>query len=126
MSKTIKPSDLGAAIAEELTLYNENILEQVDAAGEKAVKALVKKTKATAPMQTGSFVSNIAWKKVSKGATGNRFVWYVKAPDYRITHLLVHGHAGNGHRGDPFLKNALEDVLPAYERDVQEAIKNGK
>jgi hypothetical protein len=31
----------------------------------------------------------------------------------------------NGGRvpGDPFLKNALDEVLPDYEKDVEEALK---
>lgn len=124
MSKAIKPADLGEAIAQELSLYHESVTERVNAAGEKAVKALVKKTKATAPVRTGSFKKNIAWKKVDKGLGNKTYVWHVKAPDYRLTHLLVHGHAGNNHNGNPFLKNALDAVLPDYERDVQEAIKN--
>lgn len=126
MSKSIKPQDLGAAIAEELTLYHEEVLEKVNAAGETAVKDLVKKTKATAPVASGSFKKNIAWKKVDKGLGHQTFVWHVKAPDHRLTHLLVHGHAtrtGGRTRANPFLKNALDAVLPAYEKAVEEAVR---
>ena len=55
-----------------------------------------------------------------------RYIWYVKAPDHRLTHLLVHGHAtrnGGRTKANPFLKNALDDVLPEYERAVEEAVK---
>ena len=127
MSKAIKPEQLGEAIAQNLSMYHENVIERVNAAGEKAVKDLVKKTKATAPEATGSFKKNIAWKKVDTGLGHKVFVWHVKAPDHRITHLLVHGHAtknGGRTKANPFLKNALDAVLPDYERDVQEAIKN--
>ena len=58
-----------------------------------------------------------------------RATWYVKAPDYRLTHLIVHGHAtkdGGRTRGNPFLKNALDEVLPEYEREVEEVLKNGQ
>ena len=128
MSKSIKPEQLGEAIAQELTLYHENLIEGVNAAGEKAVKDLVKKTKATAPVASGSFKKNIAWKAVDKGMGHKVHVWHVKAPDHRLTHLLVHGHAtrnGGRTKSNPFLKNALDAVLPAYERDVKEAVKNG-
>jgi hypothetical protein len=40
----------------------------------------------------------------------------------------VNGHQkANGGRvkGDPFLKKALDQVLPEYEKDVKEAIENG-
>lgn len=55
------------------------------------------------------------------------YVWHVKAPDYRLTHLLVHGHAtkdGGRTKGNPFLANALAQVLPEYERKVEEVLRN--
>lgn len=126
MAKAIKPADIGKVIKQELTTYHEDVVTRINLASEEAVKTLVKKTKATAPKKTGSFRKNIASKALTKGDRGNRYVWYVKAPDYRLTHLLVKGHAkASGGRvpGDPFLKNALNEVLPAYESAVEEAIK---
>lgn len=125
MAKPIKPADIGAAIEEELTTYHKDVLARVNLASEEAVKALVKKTKATAPKRSGRFRKNIASKKIL-GDHGNRYVWHVKAPDHRLTHLLVHGHAkknGGRVKGDPFLANALDEVLPAYEEAVKEAVK---
>lgn len=128
MAKTIKPADLGDAIAEELIVYHRRILERVNAAGEEAVKALVKKTKATAPKQSGDFRKAITYKVTERPGTGDkRFTWGAKSPHHRLTHLLVHGHAkANGGRveGDPFLENALNEVLPAYENAVEEVVKN--
>lgn len=124
----IKPSELDKAIQEELTTYHQQLLNRVNAAGETAVKALVKKTKATAPKKSGAFRKAITSKTTENKATGDkRFIWGAKAPHYRLTHLLVHGHEKtNGGRvpGDPFLKNALNEVLPAYEKAVEEAVKN--
>lgn len=125
MAKTIKPIGLGKAIEKELTIYHESVTERINELSAEAVKSLVKKTKVTAPKRTGSFRKNISSKVLEKGPRGNRYVWYVKAPDHRLTHLLVHGHAKkNGGRvpGDPFLENAMADVLPAYEKAVEEAI----
>ena len=127
MSGKIKPEGLGAAIEEALTIYHEDVLDKIDAAGDKAVKDLVKKTRATAPVgDRGSFKRNIAGKRLAKTQRSSVHVWYVKAPDYRLTHLLVHGHAkatGGRTRANPFLQNALDVVLPEYEKAVKEAVK---
>ena len=129
MAKATKPADLGSAIAEELTVYHQDIVEKVNNLTEKAAKDLVKKTKATAPRgHRGDFRRNIASKELEKGRNGSTHVWYVKGPDYRLTHLLVHGHAtrdGGRTKADPFLANALAEVLPDYEKAVEEAVKNG-
>lgn len=128
MAETIKPSDLGAAIQQELTVYHEGVTERVNAAGKASIAKLKKLTKASAPVASGSFRKNIATKEETSPATGMKaFIWYVKPPDHRITHLLVHGHAtrtGGRTRANPFLKNALEAVLPEYEENVKEALKN--
>ncbi len=128
MGNAIKPEDLGEAIGRELEVYHRDVRDRVNLAGEDAAKALVKKTKATAPKRTGAFRKAITYVTETNKATGDkRFVWGAKAPWSRLTHLLVHGHAKkNGGRvqGDPFLQNALDEVLPAYETAVEEAIKN--
>lgn len=130
MAKTIKLEGLGAAIEQELTIYHQDVNEATDAASAQAVKDLVKKTKATAPVGArGSFKKNISSKLLRKNRNGSTYVWYVKGSDYRLTHLLVHGHAtknGGRTKGDPFLQNAVDQVLPEYEKAIKEALQNGK
>lgn len=127
MSKSIKPGDLADAIAEQLGLYQQEVVEKVNAAGENAAKKLVKLTKADAPEQEGDFKKAITYTAKENPATGCKaFTWGAKAPEHRKTHLLVNGHATvNGGRvpGDPFLEKALETVLPEYETEVEEALK---
>lgn len=126
-SKTVKPTELGAAIQQELELYREGVADRVNAAGKTAIEKLKKLTKATAPVASGSFRKNIAVKEVDSGHSTKKYIWHVKAPDHRLTHLLVHGHAtknGGRTKSDPFLKNALETVLPEYEQAVKEAVQN--
>lgn len=123
----ITPAKLDTALAQTLQQYHQDVLEDIDKAGEKAVKDLVKKTKATAPVGARrSFKKNIACKRLAKTLNNVTHVWYVKAPDYRLTHLLVHGHAKKGGgrtRANPFLHNALDAVLPEYEKAAKEAVK---
>lgn len=127
---TIRPSALGDAIAKELTTYHQDVIERVNKAGRRAIRSLVKKTKETAPVQSGDFQEAItSTEEVSKATGDKTFTWGAKAPHHRLTHLLVNGHAkvGGGRvPGNPFLKNALEQVLPEYEKEVEEAVKNDK
>lgn len=130
-------NDLNTEMERVLTVYTEEINEQLREITRESMKKLVKETKAHAPRgrRNGQFRKNIAadykgLRRSSRGLKGQNVnaIWYVKAPDYRLTHLLVHGHAtNNGGRtaANPFLRNALDKVLPEYEQKVQEAIQNG-
>lgn len=126
MAKTISLEQLGDAIQEELTIYHQNATDRVNQAGSKAMKDLVKLTKTSAPVGArGSFRRNITSKETTAGNGMKVYTWGVKAPDYRLTHLLVHGHAtrnGKRTRANPFLVNAMDVVLPAYEAAVKEAL----
>ena len=128
MSKAIKPTGLTEAIQKELTLYHKDVTERVNAAGQTSIKKLQRLTKASAPVASGEYKRRISTKEVDvAGASGCKtFIWYVKAPDHRLTHLLVKGHVtrnGGRTKANPFLQNALDQVLPEYEESVEEAIK---
>lgn len=125
-STTVQVADLDVAIKQTLTLYHQDVNERIDAAAQKAVKDLVNKTKATAPVGArGSFAKSIAWKQSNKSRFSSTYVWHVKAPNYRLTHLLVHGHAtknGGRTRANSFLHNAWDEVRKVYEEDIEEAL----
>jgi hypothetical protein len=129
MPNSIKPEDLGGVLQEELTIYGESVTEKVNNAARAAIEKLVKLTKQTAPKgkrKGKKFGKSITYTETRK-ARGNEYTWHVKAPNYRLTHLLVHGHAtkdGGRTKADPFLRNALDEVLPEFERQVEEAVKN--
>lgn len=130
MAKGINVADLGNAIARELTLYHQDVTEQIDKLSETSVKKLVTLTRQTAPVgKRGDFRKSIASTRLEKKRNGSTYAWYVKPPNHRLTHLLVNGHAtkdGGRTKADPFLQNALDVVLPEYETNVERTLKNGK
>lgn len=126
--------DLGSMLAEALGAYSAAVQRELDAAAEKAAQALVAKTKQTAPYaphgkkskRKRHYRSNITYTKRSDGIGLSRYVWHVKGADYRLTHLLVHGHLawdGSRVKGNPFLKNACDEVFPQFLADAEEAVK---
>lgn len=127
MAKNIKPDQLAAALQEQLTLYGKQVQEGVNEAGRAAMKKMVKLTKASAPVgERGKFKRAITMTEESTGVGDKKFTWHVKAPEHRLAHLLAHGHAkkdGGRTKADPFLKNAVDAVLPEYEQAVEEAVK---
>ena len=129
MARTVSPEGLGAAIAEELSIYHKNVTGNVNKASKKAAKDLVKKTQATAPVgASGNFRGGITSKLLKASRGGETYVWGGAGKAGRLTHLLVHGHAtrdGGRARGNSFLVDAMAEVLPDYEKQVEEAIKNG-
>lgn len=125
---TITPDKLSKAINQELTLYHDGVLDKLRDATRDSMETLVRKTRATAPKREGKFRRAISgdFRGLAKGLFTVSARWYVKAPHYRLTHLLVHGHAKKGGgrtKADPFLHQAVNEVLPAYEEAVKEALK---
>lgn len=130
MAKGVKLEGLGSAIAKELTLYSKDVQDKVNKAGRKAIKELERKTKDTAPFDAQAYhrhyVDLIATKTEPARTGDETHIWYVKPPGHRLTHLLANGHDtkdGGRTRADPFLADALADVLPDYEKEVEEAVK---
>lgn len=125
----IADSEIDAALMDILTSYGKDVEDKVYRVGHKAIKDLETKTIDTAPIgRRGRFRDYIATKSERDRLGTSTHTWYVKSPEHRLTHLLVHGHAtrnGGRTKADPFLVNALNDVLPVYEKGVEEAVKNG-
>lgn len=125
-------NELQVALDEIMKEYSYKIGVGVGFAAEKAAKRLVDATKQDAPVgrRKKHYKSYIAAKKATEGRS---WIWLVRKPEYRLTHLLVHGHdikrggAILGHAtGNDFLSRNVEKVAEEFEKDVKEAIENVK
>lgn len=130
MSNRIGIDQLDEAISKELTLYSQNIIDGMKQEAKKSMKALVERTKATAPVghRKKHYRDAITSKKEDENSRSVSYLWYVDGSDYRLSHLLEDGHATkNGGRvdGTHFIKNATDPILEEYYKAIEEVIKNG-
>lgn len=129
MSKTIKVDGLAEAVEQELTLYNKTIVAGTKKSARKHMRAMVKETKAQRYKEdTGDYRKAIASRTLYEDVNGVEMQWYVKAPHYRLTHLLEHGHAtANGGRTIAYgtVGKAATKAVEGFQKDVEEVIKNG-
>jgi hypothetical protein len=128
---TIKISiaELDGAIAEYVRTWDKEINEAIDREAEKSAKKLVEETKKTAPVgkRKKHYRDSISLKRYNTSRT-TKYIWYVKGPDYRLSHLLENGHAlKNGGRSKAFhfIRDASEPIIKDYETKIEEVIKNG-
>ncbi len=131
MAKILLESEkLTDEIFKMLKNYHKDVSDGVFKVGKRAIRELERKTIDKAPIgKRGEFRPHIASKSEQSRLGETKHTWYVKAPEYRLTHLLVKGHKlwyGGSTRPDPFLKDALEDVLDDYIKDIEKVIKRGK
>lgn len=130
MADTVSIEVLGAAIEQELTIYHQDVVDGLDRVTQQTMKDLVKQTRATAPVgYRGKFKRDITYQVKKRSSRGCLYVWGANAPSYRLTHLVVKGHAtrdGGRTRGNSFLQDALDKLLPQYERNVEEVLRNGR
>ena len=117
---------LAAEIAKGLADYSQEVVEKVNVSSEKVGKAAVKQLKSTSPKKSGKYAKSWAVKTEPEIGQPHKRIVHVKAPHYRLTHLLEHGHAkaGGGRvEGKPHIRPAEEMVIQEFMAEVEEAIR---
>lgn len=112
-----------------LNTYSRQIVEGVEKAADETVKEMVKETKQrpTGRFSTGRYARAIASQVGANTIHAKSRIWYVKAPRYRITHLINNGHAirgGGYYSGDKHVTKATDRAIIAFETRVREVIEN--
>ena len=132
MSRRVKPEELTGSLVQVLTQYADDVTDQINAVGEATMKELVQATRRTAPKESGDYRKAITSTRV-RGMGGDRFVWYARGKEGRLTHLLVHGHdvvrdgrvVGRA-KGNSFLERALARLIPDYLSRVEGVLGDDK
>jgi len=124
----IKIDQLATEIAKGLAEYSQDVVEKVNVSSEKVGKAAVKKLKQTSPKKTGEYAKSWTMKTEPDVGQPHKRIVHVKAPHYRLAHLLEYGHAkvGGGRvEGRPHIRPAEEMVIQEFMAEVEEAIERG-
>ena len=124
----ISVDQLAAEIAKGLADYSQDVVEKVNVSSEKVGKAAVKQLKQTSPKKTGKYAKSWTMKTEPDVGQPHKRIVHVKAPHYRLAHLLEYGHAkvGGGRvEGRPHIRPAEEMVIQEFMAEVEEAIERG-
>lgn len=126
MSATIKIDSLSSQLEEILKDYGSEVNTKLEKETKKVMKTLVENTKRDAPVSeltSGThYRDSIARKTLTSDSNKKSEMWYVKAPNYRIAHLLNDGHATkNGGRvdGDDHITKNADIAIKDYEEKVK-------
>jgi len=124
----INIDQLAAEIAKGLAEYSQDVVEKVNISSEKIGKEAVKQLRQTSPKKTGKYAKS--WTMSTEKAIGqpDLRIIHAKAPHYRLTHLLEHGHAKRGGgrvEGKPHIRPAEEMVIQEFVSEVEKAIRDG-
>ena len=130
MAINVQIDGLADAITEELTLYEKNVNQAIRKQTDKSMRQLVTETKATAPVgnRKKHYRDSIASRVSQNSYRAYAREWYVKGPDYRLSHLLNNGHQlrdGGRYEGTQFITKASVSVIADYEEAIEEVLKNG-
>ena len=106
--------------------YTDDVQEVLTEEVDVAVKGMVKETKSEANVDTGNFKRNISHKDTSNTKWSISRTWFVKDPDYRLTHLLINNHKlknGKTYTSKDFLSPIVEKWQDSFYKKVLERIR---
>ena len=131
---SINIDKLATEILSDLELYLANTVKDVEDAVLETAKETVEELKRTSPSMTGDYADSWSQKKDTsiRGKWWCSRVVYSKKPEYRITHLLEHGHAKvSGGRvsgkvaARPHIKKAEQNASIRLHTKLVRKLRNG-
>lgn len=120
-------ADLSEQVEELLRSYADGVADKLDQAAQTVIDEMIEETRAAA--------EGHGWKNIAKSIASYNpkeskkkpaRIWHVKAPHYRLVHLLENGHLKRGGRGRTkaykFIASAAEKAVAHFEKLAEEAI----
>ena len=126
MTIKINLDELGGALSNMITDYSKEVIDEINNQTELSGKELLMRTKEKAPVKTGAYKRAISVKHKKNGLVGSVSTVYVKAPHYRLPHLLERPHAlrnGGLSKAQPHFGPAAAEVQPVYISNLKRAIE---
>lgn len=147
MTKQIDSGHLSVELQKLLKTYDTELKEAIEEAGEESINFCNEQITKNAKDQSGSrsWAKDFSWmkkeagdwsdyikhfavtKKKTKGAT--EYIWHVKAPKYRLTHLLERSHQlflfGRPHgmtKAYPHIEPAVNKTEQHYLTELEDKI----
>lgn len=114
---TIKPDQLGDAVAQALEEYTEDVFSDVQDSARSAAQVALRILRMKSPVRTGAYRKGWRIRTAFESATDLRLEVY-NATSYQLTHLLEHGHEL------PYPTPAHPHIKPAADEAAEVLMKN--
>lgn len=130
MATNVKSDEIASTITKWLTEYTEDVTDIAKEVVDEIADGVMEETKHHINWQDKVYSNSFDIKKSFEDKRNKRKTWYVKAPHYRLTHLLEFGHVTrNGTtrtRAFPHVRYGDEYAKDNFERLMKERIENAR
>lgn len=132
MAKHIQIEQISKAISNELKIYSASVTKGMKKVNDECMKEFTSDTKRDAPRsntkRSGTFAKNITSKTTLETPNKKVNTWYVKDPEYRLTHLIKNGHAkrnGGRTKAQDFITPNYNKLEENFDEGIKEVIERG-